>query len=241
MTNKGRYSELRKLRKTAEIDSLINDTIIEISKICDNSNCKKVLTDRELMKLHIKNPDESSIKCPSCGQNFSPNLKIKTTYTKFTHSCPFYFPYSYIKEIEKLKKSQGINIFLCQKFYEEHSDLFWNTIYYFQLINKPFFMLSLKFDINVLPKLWKYQNSPVNENRRSHSKGNPLIPKRSDLNKTTFATEGVKRSKLSLKFPYENSAIGSEYKPTITPVRVINLSVKLSSSKKYSKYDLNFR
>ena len=73
-------------------------------------------------------------------------------------------------------------------------------------------MLSLKFDINVLPKLWKYQNSPVNENRRSHSKGNPLIPKRSDLNKTTFATGGVKRSKLSLKFPYENSAIGSEYK-----------------------------
>ena len=58
------------------------------------------------------------------------------------HAITFMSPPILRKELEKVIYSQGDSFLLAKNFCDKHSELFWNLVLYFNLINAPAFFLD---------------------------------------------------------------------------------------------------
>jgi len=147
----------KSLKDSTKIFEMVESAIIEVSKNCGSRTCKISFSEKELIEEWIKNPREHTVECPSCKEPFIPSLKIANTLLGITIGHNFLFPGLFAREAEKIIKCEGVVSFLLPEFFEKYNEMFWNMILYFQLIDKPWFMLSLHFDLEVVQDLLKEQ------------------------------------------------------------------------------------
>ena len=145
-------------KKVNEIRNILEDAIIQLPDKCDKVNCHKLFTEEQLMDEWLKNKKEYKVKCPACEESFVPNLEIITM--GITRPYYFFFPPLFVEGIENLIMVEGKSVLYSIRFYEEHTVLFWNTVFYFQLIKQPYFMLSLNFNESPLNTLLEYKDIP---------------------------------------------------------------------------------
>lgn len=141
--------------KTTEILSTIEDSIIELAKNCGSRSCRTYFTEEELMLEWSKQPKEHTVKCPCCEGAFTPSLKVTNALLGITVSHRLLFPRLFVKEMEMILEYEGVASFFSSEFYEKRNELFWNTLFYLQLVDKPCFMLSLHFDSEIVQKSLK--------------------------------------------------------------------------------------
>eukprot|EP00826_Nyctotherus_ovalis_P004903 TRINITY_DN11089_c0_g6_i1.p1 TRINITY_DN11089_c0_g6~~TRINITY_DN11089_c0_g6_i1.p1 ORF type:complete len:271 (-),score=51.84 TRINITY_DN11089_c0_g6_i1:185-997(-) len=146
--------------KTTQILSTIEDSIIDLTKNCGSRSCRTHFTEKELMLEWSKQPKEHTVKCPCCEGAFTPSLKVTNTVLGNTASHRLLFPRLFVKEIEMILEYEGVASFFSSEFYEKRNELFWNTIFYLQLVDKPSFMLSLHFDSEIVQKSLKPAATP---------------------------------------------------------------------------------
>eukprot|EP00826_Nyctotherus_ovalis_P058259 TRINITY_DN7995_c0_g1_i3.p1 TRINITY_DN7995_c0_g1~~TRINITY_DN7995_c0_g1_i3.p1 ORF type:complete len:271 (+),score=67.91 TRINITY_DN7995_c0_g1_i3:1444-2256(+) len=144
-------------KKSEPLSNVLEDAFIQLPDTCGKSTCHKTFTEEQLMDEWLKNRKEYKVKCPACGEPFVPNLEVTTLSLGATTPYYFFFPPLFVEGIENLVRVEGSAVFYSARFYEEHAVLFWNMVFYFQLIRQPYFMLSLKFDENSVAKLEEYE------------------------------------------------------------------------------------
>ena len=111
-----------------------------------------------------RNLNEYTVKCPVCGKSFVPNIEVNLGRAGLAaedgnQQYYFLFPPLFAKETYNLIEFKGASAFFTPEFSERHQLLFWNTVFYFRLINQPYFMLSLDYSLDSLAKLKEYQAS----------------------------------------------------------------------------------
>ena len=104
-------AQAEKERKQREkLLKMLHKVVIELSIKCNNVDCKRLLREEEIISAWARNLHAYSIKCPACGKEFIPTLKITFSQEK-SKSYYFLFPPLFAKEVHNLVENKTASIF----------------------------------------------------------------------------------------------------------------------------------
>ena len=153
------YDNLNK--STEQLQDRLNSNIFLTYDYCPNCLKKKSrgkLTIEELLAGFKKEKNSYYSVCNICLSKVFPKLymiNIKSQPLDDIESVNFLSPYVLLKEIDNIIKNNGDKYFYISDYFmhKEHKHIFWNLVFYFQLLNLPRFVLYVLRDeekINLL-------------------------------------------------------------------------------------------
>ncbi len=192
-------AHLREKKQGDKLLKVLQKTLIELSNKCNNPDCDRYLREEEIMSAWPRSLDRYSIKCPACGKEFIPDMVIQLGPEKVKH---FYFlsPPLFAKEVHNLVENKSAGAFFCSEFYKKHKVTFWNMIFYFRLINQPYFMLDLNYKNSMGDILKIVRRQPTIPNKQADTR---IIIDPSKRQRTETRVFGGSAGTISLhmKFP----------------------------------------
>ena len=134
--------------QTSQMSWVMDSSLfLEILKSCNQ--CVEQLREEEVLSGMLKNNSEYIIRCPKCKQCFVPKFKIFTASpTDFLPegkkglSMQLLSPVVLYKEFLNTLNKAGDQILMSEKFYKDHSVVFWNLVLYFKIMKLPGFVLD---------------------------------------------------------------------------------------------------
>jgi len=148
----GRIS-LMQLEKLGELGifDLINSAIFVHYDMCPNcykNNKKKKLQLEEILGGFKKDKSTYFSTCNVCMSKFFPKIYIiyenNAKSLDIVETVNLLSPVVLLKEVDNLIKNQGEKYFFISEWYKhkEHKQIFWNVVYYFNVLKLPTFVLT---------------------------------------------------------------------------------------------------
>lgn len=126
-----------------------NEIEIEMSTSTPYHNCKKTMTDKDIMIGWSAEDSNLNTYCDECKKYTVPVLTINVTTQKtenVQHSYPYLNPLVLRKELENILAQNGENCLCQSSFFDEHPIIYWNLLWFMHRIGVETHLSDLYFD-----------------------------------------------------------------------------------------------
>ena len=233
LINTMRTSVINEMKKTdSNIELELNKIIFMTYNICQNClKLKKVTNisfDEILSGFIMRKNEENYSICPNCLCIFEPKIFYfdKEQDDLDLKEINLYNPMLLIKKIDEIIKNYGELYFYKEN---DWNELYWNIIFYFQLLDLPTCVLYVQNNISKFEKLKNILKENIKrkfqKEKKSHKKG--VLFFLGKLNKTNNDT--------SFDSNIDNSRYGN-YSNNISDISINSVRTGISS---YSNYEMD--
>jgi hypothetical protein len=171
---------------TSQLQEQLDSTMFLTYDYCPNCLKKKSrskLTIEEILGGFKKDRSSYYSVCSVCLVKVYPRLYMINTKNESLDNIEwvnFISPAVLLKEVDNLIRNNGDKYFYTSEYFrhKDHKQIFWNMVFYFQLLNLPRFVMYILRDeskiknlIEHLDHLEEIYKQPINELKRSQTHG----------------------------------------------------------------------